>query len=252
MSGADGRDQHARDDAAVARAERQRRLDQIAPHAGDRDRHHQDDLEHRADEDDEQLLQLADARPQDQQRNEGGGRQVARERDERLEERLDRLVGAHQDAERHRDQRRQHEAADHAPDRDADVVEEAVLGQQQPAFLDHGERIGEEGLGHVAAERGEAPGRDEQNEEQDAERDAGGVRDRREGLHAAAMRSVQIIRLGNSCRHSAPDATVQSGRDRSPPDRGRRSLTQRSPRRTNPASLNEARVGELRRDPGSA
>ena len=65
-----------------------------------------------ADEDDQKLLHLADAGPQDQQRNEGGRRQVARERDERLEERLDRLVGAHQDAERHGDQRRQHEAAD--------------------------------------------------------------------------------------------------------------------------------------------
>ena len=106
----------------------------------DRHRHHQDDLEHRADEDDEQLLHLADAGPQDQQRDEGGGRQIARERDERLEERLDRLVGAHQDADRHRDQRREHEAAEHAPDRHADVEQEAVLGQQQPAVLDHGER----------------------------------------------------------------------------------------------------------------
>ena len=59
-----------------------------------------------------ELLHLADAGPQDQERNERGGRQVARERDERLEERLDRLVGAHRDAERHRDDRRQHEAAD--------------------------------------------------------------------------------------------------------------------------------------------
>ena len=107
-----GRDQHARDDALVAGAERVGGLDQVAPRVADRDRDHQDDLEHRADEDDQQLLHLADAGPQDQQRDEGGGRQVAREGDERLEERLDRLVGAHQDAERHGDQRRQDEAAD--------------------------------------------------------------------------------------------------------------------------------------------
>ena len=95
------RQQHARDDAAVARAQRVGRLDQIAPRVADRDRHHQHDLEERADEDHQQLLRLADAGPQDQQRDEGRGRQVARERDERLEERLDRLVGAHQHAERH-------------------------------------------------------------------------------------------------------------------------------------------------------
>ena len=177
--------------------ERHRRLDQVAAHARHRHRHHQHDLEHRADEDDEQLLQLAEPRPQDQQRNEGGGRQVARERDERLEERLDRLVGAHQDADRHRDQRGQCEAADHAPDRDADVVEEAVLGQQQPALLHHGERIGQEGLRHIAAERRIAPGGEEQHEEQDAERDAGGVGDGRQRLHAAAMRcSGQCRELG--------------------------------------------------------
>ena len=91
-----GGDQHAPHDAAVARAERVGGLDQIAPRRADGDRHHQDDLEDRADEDDEQLLRLADAGPQDQQRDEGRGRQVAREGDERLEERLDRLVGAHQ------------------------------------------------------------------------------------------------------------------------------------------------------------
>ena len=79
-------------------------------------------------------------------------------------------------------------AAEHAPDRDADVAQEAVLGQEVVAFLDHREGIGQEGLGDVAAQGGEAPGRHEQNEEQDAERDAGRVRDRRERLHAAAMR----------------------------------------------------------------
>ena len=61
--GRGGRDQHARDDAPVARAQRVGGLDQIAARAADADRHHQDDLEHRADEDDEQLLQSRRCRP---------------------------------------------------------------------------------------------------------------------------------------------------------------------------------------------
>jgi hypothetical protein len=48
---------------------------------------------------------LADAGPEDEERHEGGGRQIAREGHEGLEEGLDRLVGAHEDAERHRDER---------------------------------------------------------------------------------------------------------------------------------------------------
>jgi hypothetical protein len=64
-------------------------LDEIAPHAADTDRDHQDELEHRADEDHQQLLQFADAGPQDQQRDEGRGRQIAREGDEGFEKGLD-------------------------------------------------------------------------------------------------------------------------------------------------------------------
>ena len=126
------RDQHARDDAAAVGAQRVGGLDQVAPRAADGDRHHQHDLEERADEDHQQLLRLADAGPQDQQRNEGRGRQVAAEGDEGLEEGLDRLLGAHRDAQRHGDDGGQHEAAEHAPHRHADVVDEAVLGEEQP------------------------------------------------------------------------------------------------------------------------
>ena len=143
--GRGGGQQHAADDAAVAGAQRIGGLDQVAPRRADRDRDHQDDLEHRADEDDQQLLQFADAGPQDQQRNEGRGRQIAGEGDEGFEEGLDRLVGAHQHAERHRDDRGQRKAADDAPDGHADVEQEAVLGQQLTALLHHGQRIGEEG-----------------------------------------------------------------------------------------------------------
>jgi len=65
---------------------------------------------------------------------------------ERLEESLDRLVGAHQNTERHGNDRRQHKAADDPPYRHADVEQEAVLCQQFPAFLQHGQRISEKCL----------------------------------------------------------------------------------------------------------
>ena len=69
-----------------------------------------------------ELLRLADAGPEDQQRDEGARRQVAREAHERLEERLDRLVRAHRHAERQREQRGDDEAAEDAPHRHADVL----------------------------------------------------------------------------------------------------------------------------------
>ena len=121
-----------------------------------------------ADEDDEQLLQFTNARPQDQKRNEGGGRQIARKGDERFEEGFDRLVGAHQHAERNGDDRGQHEAADHAPDRHADVEQEAVLGQKLKTLVHHGQRVGEKGFRDIAAEGGPGPHRDEQDEERKA------------------------------------------------------------------------------------
>ncbi len=192
------RDQHARDDAPVLGTERVGSLHQVAPGAGDGHRHHQDELEHRADEDHEQLLRLADARPQDQQRNEGGGRQVARERHEGFEEGFDGPVRAHQDAERDGDERRQHEAPDHAPNRHADVVEEAVLDEELVALADHGERVGEERAGHVAAERRPRPQRHEHHEKQYAEADARGIRNRLHGAehqrYSKSMLSAPLLR----------------------------------------------------------
>src|SRR3546814_6822564 len=47
------------------------RSHQVAPRGADGHRHHQDELEDGADEDDQQLLGLADAGPEDQQRDEG-------------------------------------------------------------------------------------------------------------------------------------------------------------------------------------
>ncbi len=177
------RQQHAPHDPARGGAERVRRLDEIAPRPADRHGDHQHDLEERADEDDQQLLRLADACPQDQQRDERRRRKVARERDEGLEERLDGLVRTHRDAERHADQRGEDEAAEHAPDRDADVLGEAELREERPALVQHRDRVGEERLRHEAPERHRAPDEHEQHEECEPERGLARGRDGLEGRH---------------------------------------------------------------------
>ena len=119
----------------MARTQRVGGLHQVAPGTTHGDGHHQRDLEDRADEDDEDFLRLANARPQDQQRNESRRRQVAAERDEGLEERLDAFVRAHRNAQRHGNDRCQDKTADHAPDGHADVFDEAVsVNSSQPSF----------------------------------------------------------------------------------------------------------------------
>jgi hypothetical protein len=130
-----------------------------------------------------QLLRLADAGPQNEQRDEGRRRQVAREADEGLEEGLDRLVRPHRDAQRQGQCRRDHEAADHAPHGHADVLGEAVLGQQHPARLEHRHRVGQEGLLHEAAEGRDGPDGEEHDEERQAERDSRARCDGRQRLH---------------------------------------------------------------------
>jgi hypothetical protein len=104
--------------------------------------------------------------------NEGRGRQVARKGDEGLEEGLDRLVDAHRDAERHGDDGGQQEAADDAPDGHADVVGEALGGEQVPT---RGHRLpwrGEEVPRHRSAHAQEGPQRNEDEEERHAQGDA--------------------------------------------------------------------------------
>ena len=126
------RQQHAAHDARGVGAERVGGLDEVAPRRADDHRDHQHDLEEHADEDHEQLLRLADAGPQDQERDERGRGQVARERHERLEKRLDRLERAHRDAERHAERRRR--ARSRRRTRQtviADVLGEAVLREQR-------------------------------------------------------------------------------------------------------------------------
>src|SRR5262252_6376720 len=83
--------EHAAHDSARPRAQRVGGLYQVATGRAHRDRDHQHDLEEAPDEDDEELLRLADARPEDEEGNEGGGGQVAGKRHEGLEERLYRL-----------------------------------------------------------------------------------------------------------------------------------------------------------------
>ena len=186
--------------------ERIGRLDQIAPRGAHGDGDHQDDLEDRADEDDEQLLQFADAGPQDQQRDEGRGRQIASKGDERFEEGFDRLVGAHQHAERHRDDRGEREAADDAPDRHADVEQEAVLGEQVIAFLHHGQRVGEKGLRHMAAERCPRPEGDEQHEEREA---VGHALLRCHGIQGTHQRSIRAVNEFPASRREAGPAAAR-------------------------------------------
>jgi hypothetical protein len=176
------REHHAPHDAARLGAQRIRGFDQVAPRRADDDGDHQDDLENRPDEDDEQLLRLADPGPEDQQRNERGRREIARERNKRLEERFHRLERAHCDAERHGDDRGEDEAADHAPDRHADVLDEVELGEQFPADPQRVERILQEHAVDQPAERGQRPRREEQHEKRGAEDNLGAARDRLQRL----------------------------------------------------------------------
>ncbi|MNU85197.1 hypothetical protein D3C71_749350 [compost metagenome] len=135
-------DEHARDDAFMACTQRVGCLHQVAPRAAHSHGHHQRDLKDRTDEDDQNFLRLANAGPQDQQRDKSRGRQIAAKRNEGLKERLDALVSTHGNAQRHGDDCGQDEAAEHTPHRHADVLVKAVLCKQQPALLGHGDRAG--------------------------------------------------------------------------------------------------------------
>ena len=201
--------QHAADDAAVAGAERVGRLDQVAPRVADGHRDHQHELEERADEDHRQLLRLADAGPQDQQRNEGRRRQVARERDERLEERLDRLVGAHRDAERQRQQRRRSRSrrARARPSCRCRWRSPCSASSVQPA-AHHRQRVGEEGLARRSRRASPtAQTATKSDEEGDAEREPRARRDGRQRLHAG--RRERERRSGRRGRASLDEAACR-------------------------------------------
>src|SRR5205814_3507441 len=170
------------------------------------------------------LLHLADARPQNQQRNERRRRQIARERYERLEKRFDRLVRAHRNAERDSQDCREDEPADDAPDRDSDVFRKAVLREERVSLLDHRDGIGEERLRHEAAESGNAPCRDEQRKKSEPERQLARRRNRFEWRHYAL-----------SSQANARDLFLQSLRSRSLATLG---MTNER------ASLDEARIDD--------
>src|SRR2546421_3199000 len=87
----------------------------LAGHALRDVRHHQDELEEDAEPDHRDLLVLAQPLEQDQERDEGRGRHVAHEVEDRLEECANRLEGSHQQTQGHGDHRRQDEAG-HDPE----------------------------------------------------------------------------------------------------------------------------------------
>src|SRR3989454_739541 len=100
-----GRDQHTRHHRPPIRAERVGDVEQILGDAA-RDVGDQNELlEEGADEDDGDLFLDADADPEDEQWDQGRDREIANEIGDRFDRRLDDLEAAHQDAERHRDQR---------------------------------------------------------------------------------------------------------------------------------------------------
>ena len=229
-------DQHAADQAAVARAQRVGRLDQVAPRVAHGHRDHQHQLEEAADEDHRQLLRLADAGPQDQQRDEGAGRQVAREADEGLEEGLDRLVRAHRTPSGSAST-----AAMTKPPSTRHTVmpmscaKPISVSSVQP-LRTIVQRVGQEGLADEAAERRRRPDGDEQHEE--ARRRARCACPARPGssgfmrsAHAASLDEARVGQL-RQVGHLLDDAGLQQqiGRLLAELRRARRRRTSGSPR----------------------
>ncbi|OBQ31497.1 MAG: hypothetical protein AN485_23860, partial [Anabaena sp. MDT14b] len=115
------RNQHPLDDARRRGAERVGGFDQVTPRCAHAHRHHQHNLKHRADENHQHFLQLANARPQNQQGDKGRGGQIAAKGHKGFEEGFHPFVRAHRNAQRHGDQAGQNEAGQHPPNRHGDV-----------------------------------------------------------------------------------------------------------------------------------
>ena len=75
-----------RDHLPLGRPQREGRLHQLLGHDANRVHHRRQQEHHRAQEEEGYLLRLVDAEPEDQQRNEGGDRQVPHRRDDGVEE----------------------------------------------------------------------------------------------------------------------------------------------------------------------
>ena len=82
----------------------------------------EDLLEEDADEEEDQLLRVRGAEPDQHQRRERDCRHVADEIGERLQQRLHRAPAADEEAQRQRQQRRQRPAGDHAQGADGGVA----------------------------------------------------------------------------------------------------------------------------------
>ena len=75
----------------------------------------------------------------------------------------------HGDAQRYRNDRRQSKATEHPPHRHADVMDEVELCEQQPTFLRHRDRAGQERGRDVAAQGEEPPDSKKQHEKPQAQ-----------------------------------------------------------------------------------
>src|SRR2546422_3545691 len=148
-----GRDQHTRHHRPPIRAERVGDVEQILGNAA-RDVGDQNELlEEGADEDDGDLFLDADADPEDEQWDQGRDREIANEIGDRLDRRLDDLEAAHQDAERHRDQRGDDEARHDLGDTRPRVHEERAVPGHVDARLDDGDGGRQEIRAHQPATR---------------------------------------------------------------------------------------------------
>jgi len=95
-------------------------------------------------EQDEDLLQVADAGPQDGQRDQRHDRHVAHRRDQRLERAFDDAEITHENADRHGDDGGGGPADEDAIDADGGVRYEDPFRKLAPAFFKHGPRARQE------------------------------------------------------------------------------------------------------------
>ena len=131
-------------DAPFRHLQRAAEIDEVARHRLDIVHDQQNLLEEGADEDDEELLGVARARPQDGQRHEGHHRHVADEVDQRLDRRLPGAVAADEDADRQGERGRDQKAEADAVDADAGIGSELAAPPQLAEPADHLPRRGKE------------------------------------------------------------------------------------------------------------
>ena len=166
------RQDHPAHDGAARRPERVRGVEQLTGHVAGHVGDHEDVVEDRAHHDEPDLGALVDAQPQQEQRREGGGRDVAQEPDLRLEERLDRGEGADGDAEDGADHHRDAVADGHALHRRREVALEGAGGPQVGEGLPGGRRGGDQRRARVQGVGGVGPDREDRRHAERPEPDA--------------------------------------------------------------------------------